>query len=579
MRKLFTMILLCAAVQGTLAQASPDNGSEKIDWRDARITDVGVVVSQVERIIRTDSITGQRDTTYNVYPDEVVWQSDGTDVFDSLSVCNAAKARSRAKRAPTQGPTAQSGNLMSDYLSGFSYYVFSFDYPSIDADGKEIMLSAMCACPPKGKTVNNVVLGTHITITADRERPSTHFKNYDADDWGMLFSLAAGPKLILNGKYQAIVLAANIGSGLLNIVLPGIGALVQLGLTAVEIEQIKKAAGYHDYDYDLVIMPDYEGYGLTVERAHPYLYQELTARQCVDGMRYGKSLYSNDPALKYIRGSLRSDYRCFSCGYSQGGSVAMACHRFIEQNNLGSELHFVGSICGDGPYDPMATLMYYMQQEQAGNPMGMSVVLPLIVKGMLDTNPYMLCHTAEEYFRPEFLETGIMDWLASKKYSTTDIDNLWTNYAKDHPGAINYKSAHVSEIMNDECYAYFTKLYNDNKNTFTSAAGIPLPAHRGLIEDLHFALASNDMTSGWSPSKSIQLFHSKGDKVVPYVNAERAKNALGNKVNLETAKNGLDHGDSGVDFFKGDDLMDLGLKRWLNLRLYDYVSSICKENY
>jgi hypothetical protein len=30
--------------------------------------------------------------------------------------------------------------------------------------------------------------------------------------------------------------------------------------------------------YNLVIMPDYEGYGVTRSHAHPYLYQELTAR-------------------------------------------------------------------------------------------------------------------------------------------------------------------------------------------------------------------------------------------------------------------------------------------------------------
>ena len=269
-----------------------------------------------------------------------------------------------------------------------------------------------------------------------------------------------------------------------------------------------------------------------------------------------------------------------SMGYSQGGSVAMACHRFVEQNNLVDELHFVGSACGDGPYDPMATLMFYVQQDLANKPMKMPVVLPLIVKGMLDTNPYMKSHKAEDYFRPEFLETGIMDRIASKVYSTDDIESAWERYANEHPGTINYSHAKMRDIMTQECYDYFLKIYNDNKETFTSAEGVPLPQTRGMMEDLQLALSSNDMTSGWVPTHTLKLFHSKGDTVVPYVNATRAKNALGSKVDLETAPNGLDHVDSGLDFFRGDsDKLDVGLKRVLSTRMNDYVKELCKKKW
>ena len=146
----------------------------------------------------------------------------------------------------------------------------------------------------------------------------------------------------------------------------------------------------------LVIMPDYEGYGVTANRAHPYLYQELTARQCIDALMYGKALYNSDPELENIRHPMRDDYRCMSVGYSQGGSVSMACHRFIEQCGLNKDLHFVGSLCGDGPYDPMATVMYYVKNDLEGKTMSMAVVLPLIIKGMLDTNPYMRNHKPED---------------------------------------------------------------------------------------------------------------------------------------------------------------------------------------
>jgi len=138
----------------------------------------------------------------------------------------------------------------------------------------------------------------------------------------------------------------------------------------------------------------------------------------------------------------------------------------------------------------------------------------------------------------------------------------------------------LRDIMNDKCYTYFKNLYNANKDTFTDKDGIPLPAHRGVIEDLHFALSSNDMTTGWNPQHTVKLFHSKGDNVVPYVNAVKAKNAFGSKVDLENAPNGKDHIDSGTDFFRGDsEIMDVAVKRLFSTRMNEYVNNLCNKQW
>ena len=562
------------------------------DWEQARITDVGVVVRDMEFYLREDMLTHKIDTMLFVSDPEVFWRSESVNVYDSISVDRAmTPRRSARKKALDDDGRYQWGNLNDEKLLDFHYYVFRFEYPSVDADGNTIMLSGIAACPtPNGASkVNNIIMGTHITITSDEERPSAHINNFGRDDWGMLMSLAAGPKFLLNDKYSAILLGAQAGLSIAGLALcmTGVGVFFGAPLLAAgivtdiyAIDQVNKAWGYHDYNNNLVILADYEGYGLTKDRAHPYLYQELTARQCIDATRYGRYLYEHDGQLGYLRHPIRSDFRCMSMGYSQGGSVAMACHRFVEQNNLVKELHFVGSACGDGPYDPMATLMFYVKQDLENKPMKMAVVLPLIVKGMLDTNPYMKTHKAEQYFRPEFLETGILGWIASKSYSTDDIEDNWDKYAKEHPGTKNYNNALLREIMNEECYTYFKGIYDANKNTFTSAAGIPLPQHRGLIEDLHLALASNDMTSGWNPEHAIKLFHSKNDNVVPYVNAQRAKNAFGSKVTLEDAPNNLDHVDSGLDFFRGDsDIFDVAISRILSTRMNEYVNALCGKKW
>ena len=76
--------------------------------------------------------------------------------------------------------------------------------------------------------------------------------------------------------------------------------------------------------YNLVILPDYEGYGVTRNHAHPYLYQELTARQVVDATRYGISLYKTSSRVDKVRHSFRSNWRSICIGYSQSGTVSTA---------------------------------------------------------------------------------------------------------------------------------------------------------------------------------------------------------------------------------------------------------------
>jgi len=592
-RIILTFVVLSALLQSAWGQ--PDFGKlpEILSMEKARITDVGVAVRDIEMYVRLDSLTQQTDTAMVISDPEVIWQSEQVDVYDSVNVERAMKPRRATRRKALQDVgLSQWGNLKEGIFVDFFYYVFRFEYPSVDANGDPIMLSAIAACPTPSACdeVNNIIIGTHATITADNLRPSAQVNNFKQNDWGMLFTLASGGTMILNETMSSYLVAAQAGTFIgvpMVMCIPGIGTMLASALLVahiftdvVAIKQVDKRIGNQDCKNNLVIMPDYEGYGLTKDRAHPYLYQELTARQCVDAARYGRYLYEHAEELTYLRHPLREDFRTISMGYSQGGATAMAVHRFVEQNDLTDELHFTGSACGDGPYDLMATFMFYMQQSLEGKNMSLSVVLPLIVKGMLDSNPYMVNHKAEEYFRPEVLETGVLDWIASKQYSTGDIDRMWEDYANKHPGAKDYHNCNITDLMKDEIREYFMQVYNDNKDTFTSAAGIPLPTHRGLAEDLHLALASNDLTSGWKPKHRLMLFHSEGDNVVPYVNAERAKNALGRMVELEDARNKLDHIDSGIDFFRGDDeIFDLGIKRMLNLRMNEYVDKLCSDTW
>lgn len=608
MKQFKLIILFCFALFALTAEAQGTNTyPKKVNWRDARVTNVGVYMSDVEIKVTENNRTHKMDTTV-IDNSRIVWKSEGADImnienndfykkgvalepvdFNTGDASTDSLLSATRKKMRKVTSIYQKGNFYSALYEDFHYYVYTFEYPSIDADGKPVMLSAIASCPIPGiaSRVNNVVLGTHITITADRERPSSRTTGFDTDDWGMLLSLAADNKM----NYGAT------GYFLKTLAWGGVSLISGIILTPVAInnfiQSFRNINANTSYNNNLVVMPDYEGYGLTKDRAHPYLYQELTARQCVDALMYGKALYESSPDLGDITLPLRSDYRTMSCGYSQGGSVALACHRFIEQNGLEKTLHFSGSACGDGPYDPVATLMYYVKQcEEDKKPMNMAVVLPLIMKGMLDTNPYMKSHRAEDYFNPLFLETGIMDWLRSKEKSTTDIGKAFYQCLLNEPAKygdlfvkkenLDEATAKLKDIMNAECYAYFKKLYNDNKSRY-STTGVPLPTKRGVFEDLHLALASNDLTRGWSPKGQIFLYHSKDDPVVPYDNAKRVENTFTGKnghgqkiVTLETAE-WLDHGDAGVAFFsqKGD--LEVVIRD--EMFFYTFLNKLAKAKY
>lgn len=455
---LMTIALACATAQGAWAQqdGSPLRPVSAADVKvtainDAYFTDEGIVV---------------------VSPDEDL---------------ETALARSRASGMTSEGGTSTTGAKL-----------YSYTYPSVDADGNEVTLSSLMAVPTKMlidnvmAKPNNLIIGCHVTITSNFECPTEYNKSGGTFSW-----------------------------------MTDVGMLI----------------GYTRYDAIrnpccLVIMPDYEGYGVTKNRAHPYLYQELTARQVVDAVRSGLALYEQNIGL-FSFSSFEEGWKSVCVGYSQGGSVALATHRFIEENGLAEELHFAGSVCGDGPYDPVAHLGYYMndegetyngektQHEKAT--VSMPIVMPLILKGMCDRNPFMRQHQVSDYLTPKFLHTGVIDFINAKsqdkkekQYSTGGINEAFRDMRKHGKG--QYSAAQMEEmlykddgdnvhgklvqIMTETAYGYFNGLSSNSE----------VPSDRGMMKDLHRALASNARVSGWTPSHRIAFYHSTYDTVVPYDN-------------------------------------------------------------
>ena len=387
------------------------------------------------------------------------------------------------------------GESGTNGLLGYRYATIR--YKSIDHTGKKVMLSSLVVWPYNNilsdPHANNIVIGCHVTIGSNAERPSNYSKNSILTDVGMLACSAKS-----NG----------------------------IGLS---------------YE-NLVIIPDYQGYGATHGEVHPYLSQDITARQVLDGVRAGKAFYE-----QYLEHKLEDNWKSISTGYSQGGSVAMAVHRYIEKNNLTSEFRFAGSVCGSGPYDPVATLKKYIDEDKTYMP----VAAAMIVYSMCNTNQRMMGkYNVEDYMTDACINSGIIDMIKSK---TLDTDKM-NEALLEHSAKYN-KDDKTSLCMYRKCGDEFYPYRKDTKDIYTWESGNKTsyavlsdclrpevinwmkgekdPAHKDKMEAFIGALNDNALYNNWSPAKPIILFHTKDDEVVPIENYTNCLNSWENSPNVK----------------------------------------------
>ncbi len=466
--------------------------------------DVTVTSGVLRTIVMCDSLvmnqqTGKMDTISAVveYVDVDVTQSSPSieATVERVRQAHQAQAPHRAR--------ASEQLIFGESWKGTRIYLYTYNYPSVDKDGNRITLSS-ALCVPWIKDLNdkkkidgveyypkfnNVIIGCHCTITKDGECPS----NYQS-----------------SGSFK----------------------------TDVNMMQYYASNGKNitkDYPdpayYNIVIMPDYEGYGATKGRVHPYLYEDLTARQVIDGVRYGMALLKSrkfntfdNNFYNLINSEQPFRYgKYVSIGASQGGAVAMSVHRFIELNGLTDEFPFAGSVCCDGPYDPLATLRFYMTDDKLSkHPAGqltMPVAIALIVKGMIDTNPIMMKYKYSDFFSELFLKTGIMQMLEQKTYSTDDIKEYFESlYKKSEfkPMLSSDGKAWMEYVLQRNVHDYLWLYFHNQPLTDEAKTAKP------LVDDMFAALESNNLTKGWKPQAPVCLFHSIEDTVVPFINFQAA---------------------------------------------------------
>jgi hypothetical protein len=431
--------------------------------------------------------------------------------------------------------------------------VYAFNYPSVSATGQSTVLSsALFAWTPASRqetdSIESLHIFSHITITNDDERLTTT-KELSKEQNLLLF-------------------------------LPG--------------REYNYPLGGEQADYVgrcIVIAPDYEGYGVTKDVPHPYLSQRVTAQQMIDGVKYGLELYQKMAKESETLLPMKSDWRSFCMGFSQGGAVSLATHREIEEQGLADELRFQGSICGDGPYDLVTTMRYYLEDDgtsygvETTHRKGLATlpaVVPLILKGMLDTHPDMKAYKIEDLLSQQLLDTGILDWIDSKAYNLDNISTEW--YKKLQTGVDTlgrqYTPAQMAEMFESpktgKVWGKMEKMFSPAVYAYMSDASnfntVPEVA-TNVGQALHRALADNSVITGWEPKHRIQFFHSKTDVIVPYGNYLSFRDAHpqgeGSLFRINDTFSTGDHMDAGTGFF-----MDM-----ITMKNYGaYFNWICEGN-
>lgn len=476
------------------------------------VTDIsGVTEQDVSDIVAEDSgAVSWQDHFSAILKDA----QQGNAEEDSLLAANAQRKLAVADSILTVyidslgsngGQHGQDGKEDYSFWKGYKYV--NIRYRSIDINGNPITLSELLIIPNNTVFPNphpdNIIVACHDLITANKQRPS-NFEDSEVKyfaDWA-------------STKLSCCV----------------IPALAWYGSEKVKDNE------------NLVIVPDYQGYGATHGDTHPFLERTLTARQVVDGVIAGKKWFEANGT------SLEKDFKTAVVGYGEGASVAMGVHRYIEKNNLSKELNFVGSSCGGGFYDPNATFSYYLQDGKVYD----VVTLCMMIKSLCATDSDMKSNncTPSDYFTDAFLKSGILDWLDSKTYTNDEIlEKLlaysWNNsngfsmmrYSVDDDKYLPYTSSNANKsnggkrkwlekLINHPAYCEIGDVLKQNVVEYLKTGSGKDDKGASILLALEKALSKYGVDKDWQPQHPMILVHSPNDEVAPIVNYENASKAF-----------------------------------------------------
>ena len=218
-------------------------------------------------------------------------------------------------------------------------------------------------------------------------------------------------------------------------------------------------------------IPDYPGFGVS-RRLHPYMHAASLTNAVIDFLRASR-LYCE-------ANNISLDDQLYLTGYSEGGYVTLATHKYLEENYVG-EFTVTASAPMAGPYDLTGTTEFLFHQSVYNYPAYIA----------------FLSHAYDELYN-----WNRLDDIFIAPYNTI-IPTLFDG-SKTF-GEINGQlPTEVSSLIKQD---FITNFFIGSEEVFLSALEENSPLN-------------------WTPSAPIHFFHGDADDVSPYQNTLTAVNSL-----------------------------------------------------
>ncbi len=219
----------------------------------------------------------------------------------------------------------------------------------------------------------------------------------------------------------------------------------------------------------IAVIPDFIGFGASVDISHPYYVEDLTASSVVDNLKAAKELAE-------IMG-INFSGDLFLAGYSQGGYATMATHKWIEEKGL-ENFDLIASFPASGGYDVRSFQEYFFQLDIYDQPFYMAYVV----------NAYNSTYDWNMPFSDIFNEP-----YASR---ITDL-NLFNG---------QFTNTQINDQLNDTLAVLI------NSEVFTD---FETSAKYASLKE---QLIENSLTD-WTPTIRMFMYHGTADITVPYQNS------------------------------------------------------------
>lgn len=228
----------------------------------------------------------------------------------------------------------------------------------------------------------------------------------------------------------------------------------------------------------VVIAPDYLGFGASVDKVHPYVNEKLTAINSID-CELAVLQYFKDKNIE-----IADSHYTVVAGYSQGGSSALATHKYMEENLSASKQKLINlrqSFCGGTPADLVKTMDVYFAAESTN----VGLVF-YVIQGMMVSYPDVLAgYTLQDFY-------------------TDKVD------AEKVAEAFNAKTDALKMMG-------ATKLFPSDTSAENIHSAVMHDPESDLYKKFISCLKKQDLTD-WEPKHHINFYHSTTDDTVPIEN-------------------------------------------------------------